>query len=246
MPFEATANSNPSQSLPASDGEFIVPRKPLPPQTEDVPATTTGTATATAAAAAAATNPEIPSDPPPPYKLSLKDRLRGFFVPLSATAAASSQGRICGLRRGYFYAAVVAGVVAAGLIVGLSVGLTQHKSSQSSSSGTITGAQHTGDLTYFTPSVGACGYTNTVSDHIVAISISLFDSFSVGANPNLNRACGKKIRATRGGKSVDVKVVDRCGACAKWDLDMANSAYDVLADEAAGRVSVSWHWLTSN
>lgn len=47
----------------------------------------------------------------------------------------------------------------------------------------------------------------------------------------------------RGNKSVDVVVVDRCVGCLPTDLDLSPSAFDVLADEALGRVVGSWAWL---
>ncbi|CUA74481.1 hypothetical protein RSOLAG22IIIB_11236 [Rhizoctonia solani] len=47
---------------------------------------------------------------------------------------------------------------------------------------------HVGDLTYYTPGLGACGRTNTPSDMIAAISHKLFDNYPGydGTNPNNN------------------------------------------------------------
>lgn len=122
---------------------------------------------------------------------------------------------------------------------------------------------YTGDATYYAPGLGACGVTSKDSDHIVAISHTLWDSQSKSSNPNDNPLCGLKIRVMRyrpnneayligaggsdapGGRnvSVDVTVVDRCTGCKSQDLDFSLSAFEVLAAEAMGRVKMEWTWL---
>ena len=69
---------------------------------------------------------------------------------------------------------------------------------------------YTGDLTYYGPGLGACGVTSSNNDDIVSVSHIIFDTESTGSNPNANPLCRHKIRAVRGGKSVDLTVVDRC------------------------------------
>lgn len=86
-------------------------------------------------------------------------------------------------------------------------------SSSSSSSSQATSGNFNGQATYYAPGLGACGWTNSASDYIVAISHSLFDSFGTG-NPNNNPACGHKIQATYQGKTITVSVADRCEGCA--------------------------------
>jgi len=114
------------------------------------------------------------------------------------------------------------------------------------------GGIYTGDLTYYSPGpgYGACGYENTSTDAICAVSHLVWDASSTSSNPNLNPLCGKKIRITRydstvgGNRSVDVEVVDRCVGCAATDLDLSLSMFTSLAEEAQGRVVGSWAWLT--
>lgn len=73
-----------------------------------------------------------------------------------------------------------------------------------------------GDLTYYSPGLGACGKTSTDGDNICAVSRIIFDAVSRGSNPNTNPLCGLKIRATRyyehlnEQRSLDLTVVDRC------------------------------------
>jgi len=69
---------------------------------------------------------------------------------------------------------------------------------------------YTGDLTYYSPGLGACGITSSDNDNIVSISHTIFDAASKGSDPNANPLCKHKIRAVREGSSVDLTVVDRC------------------------------------
>ncbi|KHC41580.1 hypothetical protein W5O_03365 [Candida albicans Ca6] len=120
---------------------------------------------------------------------------------------------------------------------------TSPSSSSSSSSAQPTGSEFSGEGTFYSTGLGSCGITSTDSDFIVAISHELYDSKSVGNNPNHNPLCNKKIRAFYEGKSVDVTVVDRCEGCAYNDLDFSPAAFDKLADESLGRIDITWEWL---
>ncbi len=118
------------------------------------------------------------------------------------------------------------------------VSSTAAAASSSSSSSTFSG-----DGTYYSPGLGACGDTNSDSDYIVAISEDLFDTEAT-ANPNNNPFCGRKIKASRNGASVEVTVVDRCTGCALHDLDFSPSAFDNLGEEAEGRITIDWEWIS--
>lgn len=48
-----------------------------------------------------------------------------------------------------------------------------------------------------------------------------------------------------GWRSMDVTVVDRCVGCQPNDLDTTTSVFDQLADQALGRVNVTWAWLST-
>ncbi len=114
-------------------------------------------------------------------------------------------------------------------------------SSDESSASSTGRSLYTGDGTYYNPALGACGMTNSDSDHIVAISKKLFDTKDTG-NPNNNPFCKQKIKVYYGSKSVSVTVVDRCVGCEKHDLDLSPSAFKKLADESLGRITISWSW----
>lgn len=120
---------------------------------------------------------------------------------------------------------------------------TSSTDSSSSTDSGSSGDEHEGDGTYYDTGLGACGITSTDSDYIVAISHVLFDAVSTG-NPNTNPLCGKKIRAYRGSKSVEVTVVDRCPGCDSGSLDFSPAAFDVLGDEAEGRIPITWSYIS--
>ncbi|TKY87753.1 hypothetical protein EX895_003334 [Sporisorium graminicola] len=120
-----------------------------------------------------------------------------------------------------------------------------NSNASSSSSSQATSGHFGGQATYYAPGLGACGWTNTESDYIVAISASLFDSFGTG-NPNKNPACGHKISASYGGKTITVSVADRCVGCAWGDLDFTPTGFSQLADMSKGRLSgLTWSWIDS-
>lgn len=138
--------------------------------------------------------------------------------------------------------------------------------------------------TFYAPGLGACGLTNSASDHIAAVSHQFFDSYecvlvppsqhppwradttpqrrqrepeqeqdlrqdrdrALYASPLLLLSAEHGADASiwaraAGGKSVTVKIVDRCGGCkGPTDLDMSPSAFDVLAPESKGRIPITW------
>jgi len=105
------------------------------------------------------------------------------------------------------------------------------------------GGTYSGDGTYYAPGLGACGWTNSDTDYIAAVSYLLFDSWpGAGANPNDNPVCGRYATAHYGGNSVRVKIVDRCTGCKKWDLDFSPTAFDQIADPSLGRIHITWSW----
>ncbi|KAL1990472.1 hypothetical protein VTN49DRAFT_6311 [Thermomyces lanuginosus] len=171
---------------------------------------------------------------------SILSSVKGFYVSYIAKYLPDDKRK-----RRYVLAGIVAGAIALlALIIGLAVGLTVGRQGASNLPlPTDTGGPYVGDLTYYTPALGACGYTNTDSDAICAVSHVLFDAAQTGSNPNLNPLCGAKLRLRRNGKTVDVTVVDRCVGCAATDIDTTTSVFEKLAEIDQGRVLVEWAWL---
>ncbi|RXW23493.1 hypothetical protein EST38_g2390 [Candolleomyces aberdarensis] len=113
-----------------------------------------------------------------------------------------------------------------------------------SNNGFLAGTQ-SGQGTFYDTGLGACGRVNRDTDLIAAVSMHLFDNYpGAGNNPNNNPVCGKRIRASRGGSSVTITVVDRCVGCAMTDLDFSPSAFDALTggNRGLGRVQITWEW----
>ena len=111
----------------------------------------------------------------------------------------------------------------------------------SSGSG-ASGTTYTGDMTWYDVGLGACGLTSSPSDHIVAISESIFDSYTQGGNPNNNPLCGKSVTITGvDGTARTATIVDRCTGCAAADLDLSADFFNLVTDNGDGRVhNVKW------
>ncbi|KAK2003229.1 hypothetical protein LX36DRAFT_155994 [Colletotrichum falcatum] len=112
-------------------------------------------------------------------------------------------------------------------------------SSSSSSSG---GALHSGDLTYYTVGMGACGEDDSgkdLTENIVALS-----HLVMGAQSNGNPYCGKKIKITVNGKSTTATVRDKCMGCKANDIDVSEKCFlDVFDSLGVGRKTVEWSFI---
>ncbi|ELQ35685.1 riboflavin aldehyde-forming enzyme [Pyricularia oryzae Y34] len=152
-----------------------------------------------------------------------------------------------GMRRRVFLIALAAAAVALLiLIVGLAAGLSSRSGGGEKMPLPEDGGTHEGELTYYSPGLGACGQNHDDEAMVVAVAHELFDEAGGGdANPNNNRLCGRKIRvsADGGGGAIEVEVVDRCEGCRPTDLDLSPAAFRRLADESRGRVKGEWQWV---
>jgi expansin (peptidoglycan-binding protein) len=100
---------------------------------------------------------------------------------------------------------------------------------------------YSGDATYYNPSAGtnSCGTQASDSDLMVALNTA---QMANGANPNANPNCGRQISVTGPKGSVTVTVLDTCPGCSNNDLDLSPAAFDKIADQAQGRVPITWDW----
>ncbi|KAF8310653.1 barwin-like endoglucanase, partial [Clavulina sp. PMI_390] len=78
--------------------------------------------------------------------------------------------------------------------------------------------------------LGACGWTNSNSDYIVAMSASRYTS----------SVCGKMVSITANGKTHTAEVVDECPGCSANSLDMSPTLFSYFADESVGVISIEW------
>nr|OQO19243.1 hypothetical protein B0A51_15178 [Rachicladosporium sp. CCFEE 5018] len=99
------------------------------------------------------------------------------------------------------------------------------------------GTSYSGDLTYFAVGMGACGHVSSESDKMVAISHTIFDSYSTG-NPNTNPLCGKSVTITgKDGSPYTAQIWDRCVGCVSADLDLPEAFFDIVTkDPSTGAV----------
>ncbi|KAH8671122.1 riboflavin-aldehyde forming enzyme [Xylariales sp. PMI_506] len=95
-----------------------------------------------------------------------------------------------------------------------------------------------GDMTFFAPGLGACGWTSSESDAIVALSKMQFTA----SNPNHDPVCGKTITITLHGVSTTATVVDECPECAEDDIDVSPAVFENLDSLDVGRVEVDWEF----
>ncbi|KAI0931050.1 hypothetical protein AcW1_001455 [Taiwanofungus camphoratus] len=95
---------------------------------------------------------------------------------------------------------------------------------------------HDGRATWFYPDVGACGYTDTDSDPIVAISHLIY-----GSGGNCNQWI--QITNTANGVSRYGQTRDECEGCGQDDIDLSPSLFQSLgADLSVGVLQVVWHF----
>lgn len=97
---------------------------------------------------------------------------------------------------------------------------------------------YNGDMTWYTPGLGSCGWTNVESDSVVALPVAMMNN---PANPNVNPICGKPITISYGGVTAQATIVDTCWGCAWGSIDLSPSLFKQFASLDTGRVhGVEW------
>lgn len=101
---------------------------------------------------------------------------------------------------------------------------------------------YTGDMTYYSPSVGtgSCGWVAGDNEDVVALSNEILQN---GANPNANPKCGSMIGIwnPQTKKHYTAKIVDRCAGCKKFDIDVSPALFKKVAPNGDGRVKgINW------
>ncbi|CAG8684514.1 20854_t:CDS:1, partial [Dentiscutata erythropus] len=98
------------------------------------------------------------------------------------------------------------------------------------------GSAGQGSATFYNTGLGACGITSNDQQLVAALPAAEYDKLIPGGNPNACTACGKTCTVSYQGKTVDVKIVDRCPSCGSGDIDLSPAAFSCLADQALGRI----------
>ncbi|KAI0012305.1 hypothetical protein F4779DRAFT_84503 [Xylariaceae sp. FL0662B] len=109
--------------------------------------------------------------------------------------------------------------------------------------------KNSGDITYYTVGIGACGWDDTGADeseNIVAIPHKFWDDISTATNLGLDQPvhplCGKTITITGAdGKTCTAKITDRCGGCEDFAIDVTSKVFtDLFGSLEGGRLEASW------
>jgi len=103
-----------------------------------------------------------------------------------------------------------------------------------------------GDTTFYDPGLNACGTVDPNDAYIAAMPYGLWDSWSNwDGNSNHHPVCNRRVRVTWQGKSVDVRITDRCGGChIQTSLDLSPEAFKRLSPLSAGRIhDMSWRFI---
>ncbi|CAG8523572.1 2379_t:CDS:2 [Diversispora eburnea] len=96
-----------------------------------------------------------------------------------------------------------------------------------------------GDATFYSPGLGACGFYNSEHDMIVALNVEQFGP----GNPNLNPNCNRLIEITCGKETVIARITDKCPGCNFGSLDLSPAVFTKLAPLSVGRMHISWVFL---
>jgi len=129
---------------------------------------------------------------------------------------------------------------------------TPTSKSTSYASGMSAGSSYSDvDITVYdnTGAAGACGESLTDDMVVVAIAQGAWNAMG-GSTYNsqtgaaTNPWCGKKVKISYGGKSVDATIMDLCPGCAgQFDVDLSRAAWKALGIEETTRLKASWTLL---
>lgn len=107
----------------------------------------------------------------------------------------------------------------------------------------------TGDITYYQPGMGSCGYDDSnPKGNVVAVSKDWFmkvgqGKTSYGVDQPANILCDKTITISAKGKTTQATIRDSCPGCAPGSIDVTEGAFtDLFGSLDIGRGEVTW-WL---
>lgn len=99
-------------------------------------------------------------------------------------------------------------------------------------------AQHTGKMTFYTPSQGSCGSTSSEADLVVAVPQAVYGTY---ANPNASPMCAKSVTITcPGGKKIKAAIKDKCMGCAADAIDVSPAVFSQCGSLGLGTMVVGW------
>jgi len=96
----------------------------------------------------------------------------------------------------------------------------------------------TGKITYYDATgEGTCSFSKDTSYPLMITAFS-------AAEWNNAANCGRCVNiSTAEGKSIVVKIIDKCGGCAKGHFDLSKSAFALLGDPDLGVIQISYEFV---
>ena len=96
--------------------------------------------------------------------------------------------------------------------------------------------EFSGQATYYNADgTGACGFKATPNNLLVA---------AMNGSQYKKSLCGQCVLVTGPKGMVKVRIVDLCPGCAMGGLDLSESAFAKISPLSAGRVKITWHFVT--
>lgn len=142
-----------------------------------------------------------------------------FTLAIATLAAVAAAAPVCPQASQASQSAPVAPVLAAAA-----------SATATAASGTTGSAS--GDATFYAVGLGACGWTNSDSEMVVAINAP---DWAAGKH------CGQFVQITGPAGTQTAKVVDLCPGCASGDLDMSPVLFEaVMGSKDIGRAKMDW------
>ncbi|OJJ18733.1 hypothetical protein BKI52_24340 [marine bacterium AO1-C] len=101
-------------------------------------------------------------------------------------------------------------------------------------------AQHTGEGTFYGGVAGSAG-----GNCGIPVAADDFNHCALNNQDyNTSQACGACLEVkSASGKSIIVKVVDRCPECAPGDVDLTRQAFAKIEDPTKGRIPITWRFV---
>jgi expansin (peptidoglycan-binding protein) len=97
------------------------------------------------------------------------------------------------------------------------------------------GPDQTGQATYYNADgTGACGFPASTNLFVAAMNGTQYKKAD----------CGRCVAVTGPKGSTVVRIVDLCPGCKSGGLDLSTQAFSAIANLSAGRVAITWHFVT--
>ncbi|KAF9177460.1 hypothetical protein BGZ51_007550 [Haplosporangium sp. Z 767] len=97
-----------------------------------------------------------------------------------------------------------------------------------------TSGKFSGRGTWYTGTLGSCGTPFGPNDMVVAMNAPQMGNKAL---------CGKSVKISYGGKTVQARVTDTCPSCSSGALDLNQPVFEKLAPLDKGVIDISWEFV---